>query len=324
MKNKSSSQSWSAQVSAFIRTIQLKSLRERTQETYLSWVLRVAKHHGVACPSLLGEEEVYAFIHHVQQTCGYEGSTLNQMICALRIFYRDHLGKDDWRCWGKIKIKLTPPLPTVLTRGEVRSLLAHVRVARFRAVMSLIYHCGLRAGEACRIEVGHIDAARGVLRVINGKGGKHREVPISPEMVDRLRAFWKRHRNPKYLFPGIGRGWKEKYGTEKVALKDSLTPMSMSSVQAGMRMYIEGSGLTKPGICCHALRHSFATHLLEEGVSVRQVQIYLGHTDIKTTCIYLHLTQVTEGRTHEAQKRLYADVIGPAPVAEQPRSKPGH
>ena len=324
MKNKSSSQSWPEQVSAFIRTIQLKSLSPRTLDAYLSWVLRVAKHHGVACASLLGEEEVYAFIHHTQQTCGYEGSTLNQMICALRIFYRDHLGRDLWRCWGKIKIKRIPPLPTVLTREEVKALLDHVRVARFKAVLALIYHCGLRAGEACRIEVGHIDAARGVLRVINGKGGKHREVPISPEMVDRLRTFWTRHRNPKYLFPGIGRGWKEKFGSAKVALKDSAKPMSMSSVQAAMRMCIEGSRLTKPGICCHALRHSFATHLLEEGVSVRQLQSYLGHSDIKTTCIYLHLTQVSEGRTHEAQQRLYAAVIGPAPVVARPQRKPGH
>lgn len=324
MKNKSSSQSWSAQVSAFIRTIQLKSLRVRTQDAYLSWVLRAAKHHGVACPSLLGEEEVYGFIHHVQQTCGYEGSTLNQMICGLRIFYRDHLGKDDWRCWGKIKIKLSPPLPVVLAREEVKCLLDHVRVGRFKAILALIYHCGLRLGEACRIEVGHIDAKRGVLRVINGKGGKHREVPISDEMVVRLREFWKLHRNPKYLFPGIGRAWKEKYGDAKLALKDSTKPMSDSSVQNAMRMCIITSRLTKPGISCHVLRHSFATHLLEEGVSVRQVQIYLGHSDIKTTCIYLHLTQVTEGRTHEAQKRLYAEVIGSAPVVEQPRSNPGH
>ena len=115
----------------------------------------------MACPSLLGEEEVYGFIHHVQQTCDYEGSTLNQMICGLRIFYRDHLGKDDWRCWSKIKIKLSPPLPVVLAREEVKCLLDHVRVGRFKAVLALIYHCGLRLGEACRVEVGHIDAARG-------------------------------------------------------------------------------------------------------------------------------------------------------------------
>lgn len=302
----------SEQVSAFIRTIQLKSMRERTQKTYLSWVLRIAKHHGVACPSLLVEEEVLSFLHHVQQTRGYEGSTLNQMVCALRCFYRDHLGRDEWRCWSKIKIKIIPPLPTVLTREEVRRLLDCVKVGRFKAVMSLIYHCGLRSGEACRIEVGHIDAARGVLRVINGKGGKHREIPISPEMVERLRAFWLQHRNPKYLFPGIGRGWKEKYGDGKLALKLATKPMSMSSVQAAMRVCVAGSGLTKPKICCHALRHSFATHLLEEGVSVRQLQSYLGHSDIKTTCIYLHLTQVSEGRTHEAQQRLYAAVIAPS------------
>lgn len=318
MKHKSSSQSWSPEVSAFIRTIQLKSLRERTQEAYLSWVLRIARHHGVACASLLGEEEVYEFIHHVHQTCGYEGSTLNQMICALRIFFRDHLGKDDWRCWGKIKIKRTPPLPTVLTREEVRKLLDNVEVGRFKAILSLIYHCGLRSGEACRVEVGHIDAARGVLRVINGKGGKHREVPISPEMIERLRAFWLQHRNPKYLFPGIGRGWKEKYGDAKLALKLAGKPMSDSSVQAAMRMCVAGSGLTKPKISCHALRHSFATHLLEEGVSVRQLQSYLGHSNIEVTCIYLHLTQVSEGRTHEAQQRLYAAVIGPAPADGNP------
>lgn len=311
MKNTSEQPSWSNEVSAFIRTIQLKSLSGRTQDAYLSWVLRVAKHHGVDCPSLLGEEEVLAFIHHVQQTCGYEGSTLNQMVCALRIFYRDHLGMEDWRCWSKITIKRTPPLPTVLVREEVRRLLDSVRIGRFKAIMALIYHCGLRTGEACRVEVGHIDAARGVLRVINGKGGKHREVPISPEMIQRLREFWKLHRNPKWIFPGIGRGWKAKFGKAGPALGASAKPMSMSSVQAAMVRCVEGSGLTKPGIRCHTLRHSFATHLLEEGVSVRQLQSYLGHSKIETTCIYLHLTQVTEGRTHEAQKRLYEAVIAP-------------
>ena len=101
-------QSNSYSLSSFIRFIQLKSLRARTQESYLTWVRRVARHHGVACPSMLSQDEVLAFLHHVQQTKGYEGSTLNQCVCALRLFYRDHLELADWTCWGKIKIKRTP------------------------------------------------------------------------------------------------------------------------------------------------------------------------------------------------------------------------
>jgi integrase/recombinase XerD len=155
----------------FTRFIQLKSLRARTQESYLSWITRIARHHGVACASLLTQEQVLAFLHHVQQTKGYGGSTLNQCVCALRLFYRDHLERSDWTCWSKIKIKRTPPMPCVLTRAEARRLLSSVKVSRFRAILSLIYHCGLRVGEACRIEVTHIDAQRGVLRILNAKGG---------------------------------------------------------------------------------------------------------------------------------------------------------
>lgn len=297
---------------AFIRFLQLQSRRARTLESYLSWVRRVAQHHGVACASLLGEEQVLAFIHHVQQTKGYGGSTLNQCVCALRLFFRDHLERSAWTCWSKIRIKRRPPLPTVLTREEVRALIGCVRVSRFRAVFSLIYHCGLRVGEACRIKPQDIDAARGVLRILNGKGGKNREVPISPEMIERLRAWWSQHKNREWLFPGIGRGWKEKWGDQSKALRHATQPMSESSVQAAMVKAVLSSGLKKPNVCCHALRHSYATHLLEEGVSLRQVQAYLGHSDIQTTVIYLHLTELSESRTQEALSRLYERVI-PAP-----------
>jgi integrase/recombinase XerD len=298
-------------LAGFIRFLNLKSLRARTLESYLSWVKRIARHHGVACASLLNQEQVLSFLHHVQQAKGYEGSTLNQCVCALRLFYRDHLERPDWTCWSKIKIKRTPPLPCVLTRAEVRTLLSSVRISRFRAILSLIYHCGLRVGEACRIEVTHLDAERGVLRILNAKGGKHREVPISPEMLDRLRTWWKQHQHPTYLFPGIGRGWKEKWGDQTKALRNAAKPMSDSSVQVAMTKAVLTSGLKKKGICCHALRHSHATHLLEEGVSLRQLQSYLGHSDIKTTALYLHLTEVSEGRAREALTRLYTQVMPP-------------
>lgn len=298
-------------LAGFIRFINLKSLRARTLETYLAWVKRVAAHHGVACASLLDQEQVLAFLHHVQQTKGYEGSTLNQCVCALRTFYRDHLERADWTCWQKIKIKRSEPLPTVLAREEVRTLLDSVKEPRFRALFSLMYHCGLRLGEACRLEVTHLDRKRGVLRVINGKGGKNREIPVAPEMFVQLGRWWQHHRNPRFVFPGVGRAWKEKYGCNLTAMRLAQQPMSEASVQQAMKAAILTSRLTKAGISCHALRHSYATHMLEEGVSLRQLQSYLGHNDIKTTLVYLHLTHVSETRAQEALSRLYTEVIPP-------------
>jgi integrase/recombinase XerD len=300
-------------VAGFIRFLNLKSLRARTLESYLSWVKRIAKHHGVACASQLKQEQVLSFLHYVQQTKGYEGSTLNQCVCALRLFYRDHLERPDWTCWNKIKIKRSEPLPTVLAREEVRTLLASVKEPRFRTLFSLMYHCGLRLGEACRIEVTHLDRKRGVLRVINGKGGKNREIPVAPEMFTQLGRWWLSHRNPRFLFPGVGRAWKEKYGCNLTAMRLAQQPMSEASVQQAIKAAILTSRLTKAGISCHALRHSYATHMLEEGVSLRQLQSYLGHNDIKTTLVYLHLTHVSETRAQEALARLYTQVIPPPP-----------
>lgn len=298
-------------LSPFIRFIQLKSLRQRTEEEYVRWVVRLARQGGVACASLLGQEEVLAFLHDLQQNHEYEGSTLNQAVCALRLFFRDHLGRADWTCWSQIRIKRRVPLPVVLSRDEVRVLLAAVKEPRFVAVFCLMYHCGLRLGEACRLEVTHLDSARGVLRVIDGKGGKHREVPVAPEMFARLRRWWLRHGHPRFLFPGLGSGWKDKYGSRLMAMRHAAQPISASGVQVAMKAAVLTSRLKKTGISCHALRHSYATHLLEEGVSVRQLQSYLGHSSIEVTAKYLHLTAVSETKAQEALARLCAQVIPP-------------
>ena len=296
-------------VSTFVRFIQLKSLSPRTQCEYLRWIERIAKHCEVACASLLTEEQVLGFVHHLQQHHNYEGSTLNQCVCALRLFFRDHLNHADWACWKHIHIKRNEPIPVVMAREEVRTLLASVKEARFAVLFALIYHCGLRLGEACRLEVTHLDRARGMLKVINGKGGKHREVPVSPVMFAQLGAWWLQHKNKRFVFPGVGRAWKEKYGCARTAQQVATQPMSEASVQQAMSRAILTSRLTKAGINCHALRHSYATHMLEEGVSVRQLQSYLGHASIEVTAKYLHLTNVSETRAQEALARLYAQVI---------------
>ena len=282
-------------LSTFIRFIQLKSLRKRTEEEYVRWVTRLARQCGVACPSLLGEEEVLAFLHDLQQNHDYEGSTLNQAVCGLRLFFRDHLGRAEWRCWAQIRIKRTAPLPTVLSREEVRGLLGAVKEPRFVAVFALMYHCGLRLGETCRLEVTHLDRARGVLRVVNGKGGKNREVPVAPEMFARLGRWWTRHRHPRFLFPGLGRGWKDKYGSKVRAMGAATQPMSEATVQQAIKAAVLTARLKKAGICCHALRHSYATHLILRGVDIRSVQQLLGHADVRTTEIYTELAKAMRG-----------------------------
>ena len=219
------------------------------------------------------------------------------------MFFRDCAGLK-WVLWEHFTIRRDLPLPVVLTRAEMRQLLRTVRSGRFRAVLLLIYHCGLRIGEAIAIKPSHIDAARGVLRIVNGKGGKMREVPISPTMVAKLRHYWSFHRNPDWLFPGVGRGWKERTRSLALAMGQARHPMSVASVQNALRMCLPASGVKK-NATCHTLRHSFATHLLEDGVSIRQVSTYLGHANLNSTLVYLHVTEISESRGREVQQRLF-------------------
>ena len=223
------------------------------------------------------------------------------------MFYRDYLQRD-WELWRQFEIRRDQPLPLVLTRDETRRLLGAIRSNRFKAILCLVYHCGLRIGEATAIRPQDIDKARQVIRILNAKGGKNREVPIAAEMLERLRGFWCAHRNRQWLFPGIGRGWKDRWRSLPKAMHAGTKPMSVSSVQAAMRMAVASCGLKKKATC-HTLRHSFATHLLEDGVSIRQVSAYLGHSNIYSTLIYLHVTEISESKGREVQARLLEQVL---------------
>lgn len=242
------------------------------------------------------------FLISLRHGRGLKDSTVNQAACALRAFYRDHLGRD-WKSWGKIKIRREEQLPNVLSREEVARFLGAVRVGRFRAMFTLMYHCGLRLGETIRLKPGHIDSSRRVLRVVAGKGLKDREVPVSDELLERLRRFWKAHRNPEWMFPAPGRGWMTKGATLAEALGRSDRHLSDGAVQAAMRATVLSLGWDKRHgrrpVTCHTLRHCYATHLLDAGVSVRLVSQYLGHRSLKPTLVYLHLTEVSESAARE-------------------------
>ena len=216
----------------------------------------------------------------------------------------------DWSGWtvfGEIRISQPFVLPVVLARQEVAAVLGAVREPRFSACLRLIYHCGLRVGEATRIEVrdlqdSHTDHPR--LHVRNGKGGKDRFVPMSPGMVAELRQWWCTHRHPKLLFASPGRGWADRTESLSQVMGKATEPMSVSSVQMAFKLARGQSGINSAATP-HTLRHSYATHLLEEGVSLRQISQYLGHESLDTTVIYTHLTSISEAKTRAALQTLH-------------------
>ena len=188
----------------------------------------------------------------------------------------------------------------------MQALLGAVTEARFRACLRLMYHCGLRVGETVSIRLRDIHGRDNPprLHIRNGKGGKDRYVPIAPAMVDELRRWWRTHQNPEWLFPSPGRAWADRTLCLSQSMGRAREPMSVSSVQMAYRLARAASAVNTASTT-HSLRHSYATHLLEEGVSLRQISQYLGHESLDTTVIYTHLTSISEARTQAALLALY-------------------
>jgi integrase/recombinase XerD len=283
-------------------------LRPRTQEAYVSYVVLLARHHH-ADPELLKEEQVRDFFLFLRNERHYAGSSIALTLAALRTFFGEHLQSGrDWKLWQELKVRRGQPLPTVLAREEVARLLACVRCDRFRTVLRLIYHTGLRVREACRLEVRDLKEQKGRVHVRQGKGGKDRYVPIAAPMRADLRRFWRRHEHPRWLFPGLKCDWKAGKEESAQRARKATAPMSESAVQNACRLALAASGLKKAATP-HTLRHSYATHLLEEGVSLRLISQYLGHSSLETTLIYTHLTAISEGKAVAALERLYSQTL---------------
>ncbi len=251
--------------------------------------MRKLAEHFQCDPATLTENQIREYFLFLRQHKHYSRSPMKMAKYALLCFYVQLLKVAGWTVFKEVRIAEPQVLPMVLSRSEVRSVLGVVREPRFRTCLGLMYHCGLRVGEAVRIEVKDIHGRENPprLHVKNGKGGKDRYVPISAAMVEELRQWWRTHQNPRFLFPTPGRGWADRTFT--------------------YRMARAASGVN-PASTTHTLRHGYATHLLEEGVSLLQISRYLGHNTLDTTVIYTHLTAVSEARTQAALSKLYQNL----------------
>ena len=275
------------------RMLEDMALRGFTQKTQLSYVRAVAglaryHHRG---PEALSDEQIRRYFVHLKCERKLARPTITIALCGIKFLYEVTLRRD-FTLTGVPRPKRAHTLPVVLTRAEVRAILRQITELRHRACLTLIYACGLRLGEGCRVQVTDLDRARGVLHVHAAKGAKDRYIALPAPVLPLLETCWLAHRNPVWLFPSVGRG-----GTHGAT---ATSPVPLGTVQQAFRAALAVSGVHKH-VSVHTLRHSYATHLLEDGVNLRQIQTWLGHNSPAVTSVYTHLT---EQATHAAAQQV--------------------
>ncbi len=291
----------------------------RTEEAYVAWVRRYVLFHGKRHPDEMGEPEINAFLTHLAVAKRVGASTQNQALAALLFLYRRVLGREMAVPGNVVRAKRPMRLPAVLTRAEVRSLLGRMEGIP-KLVALLLYGSGMRVLECLRLRVKDVEFAHGRITVRDAKGGRDRPVPL-PHVAGAPLAAWLsqvKHRHAEDLAAGFGGVFlpdalvrkypasEREWGWQWVfpAARRSLDPRTQverrhhlheSVVQRAFAQAVRDVGIKRPAHC-HTLRHSFATHLLEDGYDIRTIQELLGHADVKTTMIYTHVLNRTGGR----------------------------
>jgi len=267
-----------------IEDIHLRGLSPRTEEAYVRAVRQLAEYCKKP-PDQINQQELREYFLYLKNVKKASRSTQTIALCGIKFFY-EHTLERAWHTLELVRPKKEKKLPVVLSVEEVSSILSLVHRPRYRVCLTIIYTCGLRLLEGVRLQVKEIDGQRKMLHIRHAKGNKERYVPIPKASLEMLRWYWKTHRNQTWLFPAP-KARKSK-------------PMHESGVQRAFREAVKESDVRKKATT-HTLRHSYATHLLEAGVSLRIIQGYLGHASPTTTAIYTHLTSKT--------KELSLDVI---------------
>jgi site-specific recombinase XerD len=272
-----------------------------TRESYLKIVKAFHRHTGRRLDRI-GPDDLRRYQVFLLEERKLAVGTVVAQIAALRFFFLRVLKRRD------MKEELPYPkhrrrLPVVLSPEEVQRLIAGAKNLYHRTLLLTLYGAGLRRSELCHLKVRDIDSSRMVLRVEQGKGGRDREVPLSPTLLAALREYYRWMRPQTYLFPGTRNGWRAD------------APITARVIWDAVRLATRKAGLDKP-VTPHTLRHSYATHLLEAGADLRTIQLLLGHADLSHTTVYLHLSR----RHLQAAPNPLEQLQVPAPVV-LPRSR---
>jgi len=284
----------------YLEDLRLHKFSERTIGSYLEAVLRMVLHTNLS-PVQISNEELREYFLYLEKR-GYSQSTLGILHAALTFLYQHTFPQD----MPFLRIFCKRPkktLPVVLSQREVRKALALVEDIRYQTCLKVIYSCGLRLHEGLALTVNSIDAEQSLLYV-NGKGGKSRAIPLPARTLILLRQLWQSHRHPILLFPAYKVKYKGTRSRVYYGTKDR--PFSNVTLYQFWKKALKNSGCRKDANI-HSL-HSFATHLLEEGVDIYAVKEYLGHSNISSTLIYTHLTKKLARKQCRSIDQLMSDI----------------
>ena len=264
--------SFSKDVNRLKRELEYRNYSERTVASYCKSMELFEKSASKSL-SELSIADLKNYLHHALTVKHCSSSYANQNISAFKIFTEDVMQKEWDGC--KIKRPRRPvKMPEVLSVEEVERMIASTANIKHRAILTIMYSAGLRRMELLQLKPGDIDSKRMLIKVKQGKGKKDRYTLLSTKALELLRLHYRFNRPKTFLFEPNGRAGRQ---------------ISHRTVDKIVKRSTERAKITKT-VSCHTLRHSFATHLLEKGVSLKLIQEFLGHTSIKTTSRYLHLT----------------------------------
>jgi integrase/recombinase XerD len=286
-----------------IEDMTLRGFQDKTQRGYIRIVSAFAEFLGRS-PETATSEDVRAYQLHLSQK-GVPTAAMNSRIAALRFLFTMTLDRPDL---SRRLVRVFQPrkLPSVLSPDEVGALLAATTCLKHRAALSVAYGAGLRVGEVAALKVGHIDSPRMVIRVEHGKGGRYRNAMLSLDLLTLLRAWWLEGRSKGvmlqggWLFPGV----------------DLETHISTRQLARVVEAAARRAGLAKR-VSPHTLRHSFATHLLEDGVDIRVIQVLLGHAKLENTALYTQVATRTVRTIISPLDKVLASIGGPDPNTGQ-------
>ena len=265
-----------------IESIQLRGLSESTQSNYVRAVRQLAEHYDKS-PDQISEEELRQYFLYLTNDKKYSAGTCTIILSGIKFFY-EHTLQREMPSLALVRPPQVHKLPVVLSRKQVHQILSQVRKLHYRVCLSTIYSCGLRVQEGLNLRVADIDSERMLVHVRNSKWRRGRYIPLPQPTLELLRQYWVTHRHAELLFPARNGGGLQPFATK---------PMDRGGVSTAFRAACLECGIQKPATV-HTLRHSWATHLLEAGINLRTIQIYLGHSSLRTTAVYTHLTQQLE------------------------------